>query len=69
MVQEAYLHNISTRRVYELMKALGLDGVPKSEVSRICGEHTGSKTRKVRRSFAVCCIIQNLAALAPPTHT
>jgi putative transposase len=30
------VHGIST--VDELMKALGLDGVSKSEVSRICGE-------------------------------
>src|SRR5687768_8841281 len=38
VVQEAYVHGVSTRKVYELMKALGLDGVSKSEVSRICGE-------------------------------
>lgn len=38
VVQEAYLHGVSTRKVDELMKALGLDGVSKSEVSRICGE-------------------------------
>jgi putative transposase len=37
VVQEAYVHGISTRKVDELMKALGLDGVSKSEVSRICG--------------------------------
>ena len=36
--QEAYVHGVSTRKVDELMKALGLDGVSKSEVSRICGE-------------------------------
>jgi putative transposase len=32
------VHGVSTRKVDELMKALGLDGVSKSEVSRICGE-------------------------------
>ena len=32
------MHGLSTRKVDELMKALGLDGVSKSEVSRICGE-------------------------------
>jgi putative transposase len=37
-VQEAYVHGVSTRKVDELMKALGLEGVSKSEVSRICGE-------------------------------
>ena len=38
VVQEAYVHGVSTRKVDELMKALGLDGVSKSEVSRICAE-------------------------------
>jgi putative transposase len=38
VVQEAYVHGVSTRKVDELMRALGLDGVSKSEVSRICGE-------------------------------
>lgn len=38
VVQEAYIHGVSTRKVDDLMKALGLEGVSKSEVSRICGE-------------------------------
>jgi transposase-like protein len=38
VVQEASVHGVSTRKVDELMKALGLDGVSKSEVSRICSE-------------------------------
>lgn len=38
VVQEAYVHGVSTRKVDELMKALGLDGVSKLEVSRICSE-------------------------------
>jgi putative transposase len=38
IVQEAYVHGVSTRKVDDLMKALGLDGISKSEVSRICGE-------------------------------
>ena len=32
------MHGVSTRKVDDLVKALGLDGVSKSEVSRICGE-------------------------------
>ena len=36
VVQEAYVHGVSTRKVDELMRALGLDGVSKSEVSRLC---------------------------------
>lgn len=36
--QEAYIHGISTRKVDELVKALGLEGVDKSKVSRVCKE-------------------------------
>lgn len=38
VVQEAYIHGVSTRKVDDLVKALGIDGMSKSEVSRICGE-------------------------------
>ena len=38
VVQEAYVHGVSTRKVDELMRALGLESVSKSEVSRICSE-------------------------------
>jgi putative transposase len=38
VVQEAYVHGVSTRKVDDLVKALGIDGISKSEVSRICGE-------------------------------
>ena len=38
VVQEAYVHGVSTRKVDDLVKALGLDGISKSEVSRICGD-------------------------------
>jgi len=37
VVQEAYVHGVSTRKVDDLVKALGLDGISKSEVSRVCG--------------------------------
>ena len=37
VIMEAYLHGISTRKVDDLVKALGADtGISKSEVSRIC---------------------------------
>jgi len=38
VVQEAYVHGVSTRKVDEILKALGLDGMSKSQVSRICAE-------------------------------
>jgi transposase-like protein len=39
VVMEAYVHGISTRKVDDLVKSLGIDaGVSKSEVSRICSQ-------------------------------
>ena len=38
VIQEAYVQGISTRSVDELVKALGMSGVSKSQVSRLCGE-------------------------------
>lgn len=39
VVMEAYVHGVSTRKVDDLVAALGLEsGISKSEVSRICGE-------------------------------
>ena len=39
---EAYLHGVSTRKVDDLVKALGADtGISKSEVSRICADLDG----------------------------
>lgn len=38
VVQEAYVHGVSTRKVDELVQALGIAGLSKSEVSRICAE-------------------------------
>lgn len=36
VVQEAYLHGVSTRKVDDLIRTLGMTGMDKSEVSRIC---------------------------------
>jgi putative transposase len=42
VVMEAYVHGTSTRKVDDLVKALGVDaGIFKSEVSRICSELDG----------------------------
>ncbi len=38
VIQEAYGHGVSTRAVDDLVQAMGLSGVSKSEVSRICRE-------------------------------
>ena len=38
VVQEAYIQGISTRSVDDLVKAMGMEGISKSQVSRLCGE-------------------------------
>jgi len=38
VIQEAYIHGISTRAVDDLVKAMGGSGVSKSQVSRLCEE-------------------------------
>lgn len=38
VVQEAYVHGVSTRKVDELVQALGMTGISKSTVSRLCAE-------------------------------
>src|SRR3954471_3724884 len=42
VIMEAYLHGVSTRKVDDLVKALGAaSGISKSEVSRICADLDG----------------------------
>jgi transposase-like protein len=38
VIQEAYIQGVSTRSVDDLVKAMGMEGVRKSQVSRLCGE-------------------------------
>ncbi len=41
VIQEAYVQGVSTRSVNELVKAMGMTGISKSQVSRLCGEIDG----------------------------
>ena len=41
VIQQAYVEGVSTRRVEDLIQALGCDGISKSQVSRICQELDG----------------------------
>jgi transposase-like protein len=41
VIQEAYVHGVSTRSVDDLVKALGMSGISKSQVSRLCEEIDG----------------------------
>jgi putative transposase len=53
VVMEAYVHGTSTRKVDDLVKALGVDaGISKSEVSRICSELDAEVTAFRSRSLA-----------------
>ena len=38
VVQQAYVEGVSTRRVDDLVRSLGCEGISKSQVSRICSE-------------------------------
>jgi len=38
VIQEAYIQGISTRSVDELVKAMGMSGISRSQVSRLCEE-------------------------------
>src|SRR6201988_688772 len=38
VIQEAYIQGVSTRSVDDLVKAMGMHGISKSQVSRLCGE-------------------------------
>src|ERR671932_1422937 len=58
VVQEAYVHGVSTRRADELVKALGLDGSSKSQVSRLCQELDAEverfRTRTLEGPYPYC---------------
>jgi putative transposase len=41
VIQEAYIQGISTRSVDDLVKAMGMSGISKSQVSRLCAEIDG----------------------------
>jgi transposase-like protein len=52
VVQEAYLGGVSTRRVDELVRALGIEGLSRSEVSRMCAALDAEVEAFRRRSLA-----------------
>ena len=56
LVQEAYVNGVSTRRVDDLVKALGMTGISKSQVSRLCQtldtEVERFRTRKLDGPYA-----------------
>jgi putative transposase len=57
-VREAYVQGVSTRRVDDLVKALGLDGISKSQVSVLCQELDTEverfRSRKLEGNYPYC---------------
>ena len=51
VVQEAYVHGVSTRKVDDLVKALGMTGISKSRVSELCEELDGEVERFRNRAL------------------
>jgi transposase-like protein len=55
VVQEAYVQGVSTRRVDDLVKSLGMHGISKSQVSRLCqaldAEVERFRTRRLDGSY------------------
>ena len=49
VIQEAYVQGVSTRSVDELVKAMGMTGISKSQVSRLCEEIDGKITAFLNR--------------------
>ena len=52
VVQEAYVAGVSTRRVDGLVRALGMEGISKSQVSRLCAELDAEVERFRQRPLA-----------------
>ena len=46
VIQQAYVEGVSTRRMDDLVKALGCEGISKSQVSRICHVNYRLKMRQ-----------------------
>ena len=38
VIAQCYVEGVSTRRVDDVARAMGLDGISKSQVSRVCAE-------------------------------
>ena len=57
VIQEAYIQGISTRSVDDLVKAMGMSGISKSQVSRLCdpfGKCGAFACRAMGRSTSGC---------------
>jgi len=72
VIQDAYIQGVSTRSVDEFAKAMGMTGISKSQVSRLCGRDRRQDRRvsrpAARRRLALClarCDLREDAARRP----
>ena len=63
VIQEAYVHGISTRAVDDLVKAMGASGISKSQVSRLCAEIDERVNAFLSRPIEGACPICGLTRL------
>ncbi len=49
VIQEACIQGVSTRSVDDLVKAMGMSGISKSQVSRLCEEIAQTSLRSLRK--------------------
>jgi putative transposase len=74
VVQEAYIQGVSTRSVDELVKAMGMTGISKSQVSRLCAEIDERVNAFLERppvrstGEAAICSVQRTGTQNPITH-
>jgi transposase-like protein len=69
VIQEAYVQGISTRSVDELVKAMGMEGISKSQVSRLCCEIDERVQTFLRRPIggSVICARSHFGSANGPT--
>ena len=54
VIQEAYVQGISTRSVDDLVQAMGMSGISKSQVSRLCAEAAVRRDRRRATPAETC---------------
>jgi transposase-like protein len=69
VIQEAYVQGVSTRSVDDLVTAMGMSGISKSQVSRLCGEIDDKiqtfLNRPPGRRLALCLARRHISESAP----
>ena len=55
VIQEAWIGGVSTRRVDELVQAMGLSGISKSTVSELCRDIDERVQAFLNRPIVPCC--------------